>query len=95
MAGIKTKFLDPVKTQTRVSATIRIDFDPCVNLYTDFIEPSDDLGVCDGNISLVHSNKNGAPSGSGGEEDWAPTTKKLSLTIVYPTATTLERITKT
>ena len=47
------------------SATLRNDFDACVNLYTYFIEQSDDLSVCDANILLVHINKNGAPSGGG------------------------------
>ena len=66
IAGIKTKVLDPVKTQIMESATLRNDFDACVNLYKDFIEQSDDLGFCDANISSVHNNKNGASSGSGG-----------------------------
>ena len=66
MAGIKAKLMYPVKTQIMVSATLRNYFDACVNIYKDFIEQSDDLGVCNANISLVHSNKNSAPSGSGG-----------------------------
>ena len=66
MAGINTKAMDPVKTQIMESATIRNDFDACVNLYKDFIEQSNDLGVHNAKISLVHSDKNGAPSGSGG-----------------------------
>ena len=66
MAGIKTKVLDPVKTQIMASATLRNDFDTCVNLYKDFIEQSDDLGVRDENISSVHSDKNSAPSDSCG-----------------------------
>ena len=37
MYGIKTKVLDPVKTQIMASATLRNDFDACVNLYKDFI----------------------------------------------------------
>ena len=65
MAGIKTKVLDPVKTQIMASAALRNDFDACVNLYKDFIEQSDDLGVRDANISSVQSDKNGASSGSG------------------------------
>ena len=65
MAGIKTKVLDPVKTQIMASAALRNDFDACVNLYKDFIEQSDDLGVRDANILSVQSNKNGASSGSG------------------------------
>ena len=65
MTSIKTKVLDPVKTQIMASAKLRKYFDACVNLYKDFIEQSDGLGVRDANISLVHSNKNGAPSGSG------------------------------
>ena len=66
MSGIKTKVLDPVKTQIMASATIRNDFDACVNLYKDFIEQSDNLGVRDAKILLVHSKNNGAPSDSGG-----------------------------
>ena len=66
MAGIKTKVLDPVKTQIMASATLRNDFDACVNIYKDFIEQSNDLGVCDANILLFHSDKNSASSGSGG-----------------------------
>ena len=46
MAGIKTKVLDPVKTQIMASSTLRNYFDACVNIYKDFIEQSDDLGVC-------------------------------------------------
>ena len=65
MAGIKTKVLDPVKTQIMARAALRNDFDICVNLYKDFNEQSDDLGVRDANISLVQSDKNGASSGSG------------------------------
>ena len=38
MAGINTKVLDPVKTQIMASATLRNDFDACINLYKDFIE---------------------------------------------------------
>ena len=38
MSGIKTKILDPVKTQIMASAVLRNDFDACVNLYKDFIE---------------------------------------------------------
>ena len=67
MAGIKTKLLDPVKTQIMANATLRNDFDVCVNLYKDFIEQRDDLGVHDANVSSVHSDKNSSPSGSGGE----------------------------
>ena len=66
MSGIKTKVMDHVKTQIMVSATLRNDFDACVNLYKDFIEQSDDLGVRNAKISSVHSEKNGAPNGSGG-----------------------------
>ena len=33
MSGIKTKVLDPVKTQIVASAALRNDFDACVNLY--------------------------------------------------------------
>ena len=66
MAGIKTKVLDPVKTQIMASATLRNYFDTCVNIYKNFIEQSDNLGVRDENISSVHSDKIGAPSGSGG-----------------------------
>ena len=65
MSGIKTKVLDPVTTQIMASATLRNDFDACVNLYKYFIEQSDDLGVRDANISSFKSNKNGASSGSG------------------------------
>ena len=66
MSGIKTKVLDPVKTQIMASTTLRNYFDVCVNLYKDFIEQSDNLGVRDANILSVHSDKNSAPSGSGG-----------------------------
>ena len=66
MVGISTKVLDPVKTQIMASATLRNDFDACVNLYKDFIEKSDNLGVRDTNISSVHSDKNSASSGSDG-----------------------------
>ena len=69
MAGIKTKVLDPVKTQIMASAALQNDFEACVNLYKDFIEQCDNLGVWDANISLVHSKKNGAPSGSGGRKN--------------------------
>ena len=65
MAGIKTKVLDPVKTQIMASAALRNDFDACVNLYKDFIEQSDDLGVRDANISSVQSDRNGATGKSG------------------------------
>ena len=47
------------------SATLRNDFDTFVNLYKYFIEQSDYLSVRDANISSFHSNKNGAPGGSG------------------------------
>ena len=57
--------LDPVKTQIMASATLRNDFDACVNIYKFFIEQSNDLGVRDANISSVQSDKNGASSGSG------------------------------
>ena len=50
MAGIKIKVLDPVKTQIMASSALRNYFDACVNLYKDFIEQSDDLGVRDANI---------------------------------------------
>ena len=50
MAGIKTKVLDPVKTQIMASAALRNDFDACINLYKYFIEQSDNLGVRDANI---------------------------------------------
>ena len=53
MAGIKTKVLDPVKTQIMASATLRNDFDACFNLYKDFIDQSDDLGVRDLSILSV------------------------------------------
>ena len=65
MAGIKTKVLDPVKTQIMASAALRNDFDACINLYKDFIEQSDDLGVRDANISSVQSDRNGATGKSG------------------------------
>ena len=65
MDGIKTKVMDPVKTQIMASASLRNDFDACVNLYKYFIEQSNDLGVRDANISSVQSDKNGASSGSG------------------------------
>ena len=65
MDGIKTKVLDPVKTQIMASATLRNNFGACVNIYKDFIEQRDDLGVRDTNISSVQSDKNEAFSGSG------------------------------
>ena len=58
--------MDPVKTQIMESATLKNDFDACVNLYKDFIEQSDNLGVRNAKILSVHSNKNSASSGSGG-----------------------------
>ena len=67
MVGIKTKVWDPVKNQIMASATLRNDFDACVNIYKDFIEQSDDLGVRNANISSVQSDKNGASSGSGSD----------------------------
>ena len=65
MAGIKTKVLDPVKTQIMASATLRNDFDACVNLYKDFIEQSENLGVRDAKILSVQIDKNGASRGIG------------------------------
>ena len=65
MDGIKTKVLDPVKTQIMASAALRNNFDACVNLYKDFIDQSYDLGVRDANISSFQSDKNWASSGSG------------------------------
>ena len=65
MSVIKTKVLDPVKTQIMASAALRNDFDACVNLYKDFIEQSDNLGVRDSNISSVQSDRNGATGKSG------------------------------
>ena len=38
MDGIKTKELDNVKTQIMASATLRSDFDACVNLFQDFLK---------------------------------------------------------
>ena len=75
MACIKTKVLDPVKTQIMASAALRNNFDACVNLYKDFIEQSDNLGVRDANISSVQSDrneatgKNGSARGSGTNYD--------------------------
>ena len=66
MTGINTKVLDSVKTQIMASDTLQNEFDACVNLYKDFIEKSEDLGVQNANILLFHSKKNVAPSGSGG-----------------------------
>ena len=66
MAGIKTKVLDSVKTQIMASATLRNDYDSCINLYKDFIEQSNNSGVLEVNILSVHSDKNSAPSGSAG-----------------------------
>ena len=65
MDGIKTKLLDPVKTQIMASASLRNDFDACVNLYKEFIEQIDNLGVRDANISSVQSDRNGATGKSG------------------------------
>ena len=53
MTGIKTKVLDPAKTQIMASAALRNDFDACVNLYKDFIEQSDNLGFHNANILSV------------------------------------------
>lgn len=38
LAGIKTTAFDTVKTRIMSEATLRSDFDACVNLYQDFIE---------------------------------------------------------
>ena len=84
MAGIKTKVLDPVKTQIMASATLRNDFVACINLYKDFIEQSDYLGVRDTNISMFHSKKNGAPSGSGGGGGSGTNYKKVFLNNTVP-----------
>ena len=91
MVDIKTKVLDPVKTQIMESATLRNDFDACVNIYKDFIEQSDNLGVRDANILSVHSYKNSTSSGSCGGKESGTNYEKLSLTIVSPTDTTLEK----
>ena len=66
MAGINTKVMDTVKTQIMASATLRNDFDACVNLYKGFIEQSNNLGVRDAKILSVHSDKKIGSSGSGG-----------------------------
>ena len=47
------------------SATLRNDFDACVNICKTFIEQSDDLGVRNANILSFQSNKNRASSGIG------------------------------
>ena len=65
ISGIKTKVLDPVKTQIMASSALRNDFDACVNLYKDSIEQSDELGVRDANISSVQSDRNGETGKSG------------------------------
>ena len=77
MAGIMTKVLDPVNTQIMASANIRNDFDASVNIYKDFLEQSENLGVCDANILSVHSNKNGATSGSCGRGGSGTNYKKV------------------
>ena len=69
MAGIKTKVLYPIKTHIMSSATLRNDFDAFVNLYKDFIEQSNNLGVRDTKILSVHSDKNSASSVSGGVKE--------------------------
>ena len=38
LKGIKTMAFDNVKTRIILDATLRIDFDACVNLFQDFIE---------------------------------------------------------
>ena len=38
LAGIKTTSLDPVRTRILSDATLRQDFDACVNLFNDFIK---------------------------------------------------------
>ena len=89
MDSIKTKVLDPVKTQIMASAALRNDFDACVNLYKDFIEQSGYLGVRDANILLVQSDRNGVTVKVVALEDQAPIMTILSLTIVSLTAITL------
>ena len=68
MAGVKTKVLDPLNTQIMASAALRNNFDACLNLYKDFIEHSDDLGVHDANIASVQRDKNRASTGSGSDK---------------------------
>ena len=55
--GIKTKDLDPVKTQILANPTIRNDFDACVSLYKDYIEQTSNEPR-HLNIAAVHSKDN-------------------------------------
>ena len=89
MAGINKKVLDPVKTQIMASAALRNDFGACVNLYKDFIEQSDDLGVRDVNISSVQSDRNGATGKSGSARGSGTNYDKIVPEIVSLTSITL------
>ena len=53
MDGIKTKDLDNVKTTIMASATLRSDFDACVNLFQDFIKQASDSQTRHANVSSV------------------------------------------
>ena len=57
MNGIKNRDFDPVKTRILSDATLRSNFDQCVNLYKDFIEQrSSDKNVRDANVSAFQAN---------------------------------------
>ena len=53
--GIKTTTLDPVKTRILSDATLRSDFDACVNLFQDFIKQSASTDIRSAQISEIQT----------------------------------------
>ena len=60
MNGIRTRELDPVKTRILSDATLRNDFDACVNLYKDYITQNPSLNkIPRVQIAAVHQSDDG------------------------------------
>jgi hypothetical protein len=73
--GIKTKTLDTVKSQILSSATLRNDFDACVNLYQDYIAQTEPQGQRDVTIATLTTEKGKGKS----KESWDKVQPDMSV----------------
>jgi hypothetical protein len=90
--GIKTNKMDTVKTTIMADATLRNDFDRCVNLFKDFIlQTGMSQNVRDANVSALHS---GGPSDSGSSNGNRNVEPDMTVEDRYYTSKEYKNLTK-
>jgi hypothetical protein len=91
--GIKTTSLDTVKTRIMSEATLRSDFDACVNLFKDFIDQRSSSELREVHIAAVHQGGGAGGANHNSQQNWDDVVPDMSVPDRYYTTPEYQKLT--